>query len=93
MRSQKKKKKQSASDKEVVQPKDEMRYVCCTHLNKFNTITNQLSYVENEFDNKIHELILFPLLLNSRKVMRMVVRNSTIKSKLKYNDICGLIMA
>ena len=28
------------------------------HLNKFNTITNQLSFIEIHFDDEIHTLIL-----------------------------------
>ena len=32
------------------------------HLNEFNTITNQLSVVEIEFDDEVHTLILFWLI-------------------------------
>jgi hypothetical protein len=35
------------------------------HLNNFNTITNQLSSVEIEFDDEIHALILLALLPSS----------------------------
>ena len=57
------------------------------HLNKFNTITNQLSFVEIDFDNEIRALIILASLPNNWEAMRMVVSNSTGKEKLKYNDM------
>ena len=63
------------------------------HLNEFNTITNQLSYVEINFDDEIRALIILAYLPNSWEAMRMVVSNSTGKEKLKYNDIRDLILA
>ena len=62
------------------------------HLNEFNTITNQLSFVEIDFDDEICALIVLASLLNSWEVMRMAVSNSTGKEKLKYNDIQDLIL-
>ena len=62
------------------------------HLNEFNTITNQLSYVEIDFDDEIRALIILASLLNSWGAMRMVVSNSTGKAKAKYNDIRDLIL-
>ena len=62
------------------------------HLNKFNTITNQLSSVEIDFDDEIRALIVLASLLNSWEAMRMVVSNSTGKEKAKYNDIRDLIL-
>ena len=56
------------------------------HLNEFNTITNQLSSVEIEFDDKVHALILLAS-TNSWEVMRMVVSSLAGKIKLKYDDI------
>ena len=47
------------------------------HLNEFNTITNQLSSVEIDFDDKIHALIILASLPNSWEAMRMAVSNST----------------
>jgi len=38
------------------------------HLNNFNTITNQLSYVEIEFNDEIHALILLASLPSRWKV-------------------------
>ncbi|KAG6639444.1 hypothetical protein CIPAW_10G100900 [Carya illinoinensis] len=63
------------------------------HLNDFNTITNQLSSVEIEFDDEIRALILLASLPNSWEAMRMAVSNSAGKSKLKYDDIRDLILA
>ena len=62
------------------------------HLNEFNTITNQLSSIEIDFDDEIHALIILASLPNSWEAMKMVVSNSTGKEKLKYNDIRDLIL-
>ena len=62
------------------------------HLNEFNTITNQLSSIEIDFDDKIHALIVLASLPNSWEAIKMVVSNSTGKEKLKYNDIRDLIL-
>ena len=63
------------------------------HLNEFNTITNQLSFVEIDFDDEIRALIILSSLPNSWEAIRMAVSNSTRKEKLKYNDIRDLILA
>ncbi|RVX07359.1 Retrovirus-related Pol polyprotein from transposon TNT 1-94 [Vitis vinifera] len=63
------------------------------HLNEFNTITNQLSSVEIDFDDEIRALIVLASLPNSWETMKMAVSNSTGKEKLKYNDIRYLILA
>jgi hypothetical protein len=57
------------------------------HLNNFNTITNQLSSIEIEFDDEIRALILLASLPSSWEGMRTAVSNSARKSKLKYDDI------
>ena len=62
------------------------------HLNEFNTITNQLSSVEIDFDDEIHALIILASLSKNWEAMRMAVSNSTVKEKLKYNDIQDLVM-
>ena len=62
------------------------------HLNEFNIITNQLSFVEINFDNEIQTLILLVSLLNSWEAIRMVVSNSIDKIKLKYDDIRDLVL-
>ena len=63
------------------------------HLNEFNTITNQLSSVEIDFDNEISALIVLASLPNSWEAIRMAISNSIGKEKLKYNDIRDLILA
>ena len=63
------------------------------HLNEFNTITNQLSSVEIDFDDEICGLIVLASLPNSWEAMRMKVSNSIEKSKLKYDDIQDLILS
>jgi hypothetical protein len=67
--------------------------VVAKHLNEFNTITNQLSSVEIEFDDGIRALIVLASLPNSWEAMRMAVSNSAGKGKLKYNDIRDLILS
>ena len=62
------------------------------HLNNFNTITNQLSSVEIDFDDEIRALILLASLPNSWEAMRTAVSNSAGKSKLNYDDIRDLIL-
>ena len=57
------------------------------HLNEFNTIPNQLSTVEIEFDDEVRALIFLASLPSSWEAMRMTVSNSVGKSKLKYDDI------
>ena len=63
------------------------------HLNEFNTITNQLSSVEIDFDDEIRALIVLASLPNSWEVMKMTISNSIGKEKLKYNDIRDLVLA
>ena len=63
------------------------------HLNEFNTITNQLSSVEIDFDDEICALIILASLPNSWEAMMMIVSNSTGKDKVTYNDIRDLILA
>ena len=45
------------------------------HLNEFNTITNQLSSIEIDFDDVIHVVIVLASLPNSWEAIRMVVSN------------------
>ena len=51
------------------------------HLNEFNTITNQLSSVEIDFDDEILALIVLASLPNSWEVMKMAISNSIGKEK------------
>ena len=62
------------------------------HLNEFNTITNQLSSMEIDFDDEIMALILLASLHNSWEVMRMAVSNSTEKVKLNFDNTKDLIL-
>ena len=62
-------------------------------MNEFNTITNQLSSIEIDFDDEIRALIVLVSLPNSWEAMRMAIGNSIGKEKLKYNDIRNLILA
>jgi hypothetical protein len=63
------------------------------HLNEFNTITNQLSSVEIDFDDEIRVLIVLVSLPNSWEAVRMAVSNSAGKSKLSYEDVRDLILS
>jgi hypothetical protein len=63
------------------------------HLNEFNTITNQLSSVEIDFDDEIRALIVLVSLPNSWEAVRIVVSNSAGKSKLSYEDISDSILS
>ena len=51
------------------------------HLNEFNTITNQLSSIEIDFNNEINAMIILASLPNNWEAMRMTVSNSTGKKK------------
>ena len=62
-------------------------------MNEFNTIINQLSSIEIDFNDEIRALIVLVSLPNSWEAMRMAVSNSTGKEKLKYNDIRDLFLA
>jgi hypothetical protein len=57
------------------------------HLSEFNTITNQLSSLEIDFDDEIRALIVLTSLPNSWEAMRMAMSSFAGKSKLKYEDI------
>ena len=63
------------------------------HLNEFNMITNQLSFMEIEFDVEIYALIVLASLPNSWKAMRTAVSNSAGKDKFKYDDMRDLILS
>ena len=56
-------------------------------------ITNQLPYVEIDFDDDIHVLIVLASLPNSLEATRIIVSNSTWKTKFKYNNIQDLILS
>ena len=56
-------------------------------------ITNQLSYVEIDFDDDIHVLIVLASLPKNLEATRIIVSNSTWKTKFKYNNIQDLILS
>lgn len=60
------------------------------HLNDFDMITNELSFVEIEFDGKIRALILVTSFPNMGKALRMAVSNSTNKMKLSCMTLFSL---
>ena len=49
------------------------------HLNEFNTITNQMSSVEIDFDDEIRVLIVLASLPNSWEAMKIAISNFTGK--------------
>jgi hypothetical protein len=57
------------------------------HLNEFNTITTQLSYVEIEFNDEIRALILLSTLPESWNCTVTVVSSSLGNLKLKYDYV------
>uniref|UniRef100_A0A2N9GAT4 Integrase catalytic domain-containing protein n=1 Tax=Fagus sylvatica TaxID=28930 RepID=A0A2N9GAT4_FAGSY len=65
------------------------------HLNEFNTITNQLSSMEIEFDVEIHALIALASLQNSWEARRMAtghIQKNCIESKKKNeNDSANVV--
>jgi len=63
------------------------------NLKEFNTITNQLSSMEIDFDDEIRALIVLASLPNSWEAMIMAMSSSAGKSKLKYEDIRDLILS
>ncbi|XP_038697963.1 uncharacterized protein LOC119995516 [Tripterygium wilfordii] len=63
------------------------------HLNEFNALINNLSYVEIKFEDEVMALILLASLPNSWEPMRMAVSNSVGKSKLAFDNVRDLIFA
>lgn len=52
-----------------------------THLNEFNTIVNQLSFVEIDFNDEVHTLILLASLPNNWELMKATISNSIGSAK------------
>ena len=63
--------------KKLVNLKMAKNTLVAQHLNEFNTITNQLSSIEIDFDDEIRVVIVLASLPNSWKAIRMAVSNST----------------
>ncbi|KAG6525878.1 hypothetical protein ZIOFF_015849 [Zingiber officinale] len=64
-----------------------------THLNEFNTIVNQLSSIEINFDDEVRALILLASLPNSWEPMQAAVSNFVGSAKLNFNDVRDRILA
>ena len=64
------------------------------HLNEFNTITSQLSFVGINFDEEIRALLILCSLPESWNGLVIVVSNSVPgSSTLKYDDVIGVILS
>lgn len=57
------------------------------HLNEFNLVTSQLSYVGIKFEDEVRALILLSSLPESWNSTVTVVSSSSKNLKLKYNDV------
>jgi hypothetical protein len=64
------------------------------HLNEFNTVTNQLSYVKVDFDDEVMALLILCSLKKRWNDLVMVVSNSFSGSNtLKLDDVVGVILS
>jgi hypothetical protein len=64
------------------------------HLNEFNMVTNQLSYVKVDFDDEVRDLLILCSLPESWNNLVMVVSNSVSGSNtLKFDDVVGVILS
>jgi hypothetical protein len=63
------------------------------HLNEFNTVTNQLSSVNVDFDDEVKDFLILCSLLESWKGLVMAVSNSVSGSNtLKFDNVFGAIL-
>jgi hypothetical protein len=63
------------------------------HLNEFNMVTNQLSYIKVDFDDEVKALQILCSLTESSNVLVMVVSNSALGSNTsKFDDVVGVIL-
>jgi hypothetical protein len=64
------------------------------HLNEFNTVTNQLSFVKVDFDDEVRALLILCSLPESWNGLVMAVSNSVSGSNtLKFDDVVGVILS
>lgn len=61
-------------------------------LNKFNTITNQLTKVGINFDDKVRALLILSFLSKSWDVLVMAIRNFSSLSTLKFDDVVSILL-
>ena len=63
------------------------------HLNDFNTVTNQLSFVGVKFDDEVRALLFLCSLPESWNGLVMAISNSISgSSTLKFDDVVGAIL-
>jgi hypothetical protein len=64
------------------------------HLNEFNTVTNQLSFVKVDFDDEVRALLFLCSLPESWNGLVMAISNFVSGSNtLKFDDIVGVILS
>ena len=64
------------------------------HLNEFNTLTTQLSFVNMNFDDEVRDLLILCSLPERWNSLVMVVSNSDFGSiTLKIDDVFGVILS
>jgi hypothetical protein len=64
------------------------------HLIEFNMVTNQLSYVQVEFDDEVMDILILFSLPERWNILVMVVIKSIFGSKtLKFDDVVGVILS
>ena len=64
------------------------------HLNDFNMVTNQLSFVGVNFDDEVRDLLILGSLPESWNDLVMDVSNSIFGSRtLKFDDVIGVILS
>ena len=64
------------------------------HLNEFNTLTSQLSFVKVNFDDEVRALLILCSLPKSWNRLVMAVSNFVPSSNtLKFDDVVGVILS
>lgn len=67
--------------------------IVAEHLNKFNTVTSQLTSVGINFDSEVRALLILSSLLDSWDGLVMAVSNSSGSSSMKYDDVVSVILS
>jgi hypothetical protein len=64
------------------------------HLNEFNTVTNQLSYVKVDFDDEVRALLILCSLLESWNGLVMALSNFVFGSNtVKFDNVVIVILS